>query len=45
MTPSMTINDIFYMNVIPIYIDSIVRITQDIDSCGIDKSKINTFLS
>ena len=39
------INDIYYLNTIPIYIDSIVRITQDIDSCGIDKSKINTLCS
>jgi hypothetical protein len=39
------INDIYYLNTIPIYIDSIVRITQDINSCGIDVSKINTLCS
>jgi hypothetical protein len=39
------INNIYYLNIIPIYIDTIVRITQDIDSCGIDKSKINNLCS
>jgi hypothetical protein len=39
------INDIYYLNTIRVYIDSIVRITQDIDSCGIDISKINTLCS
>jgi hypothetical protein len=39
------INDIYYLNTIPVYIDSIIRITQDIDSCGIDSSKINTLCS
>jgi hypothetical protein len=39
------INDIYYLNTIPVYIDSIVRITQDINSCGIDISKINTLCS
>ena len=39
------INDIYYLNTIPVYIDSIIRITQDIDSCGIDISKINTLCS
>ena len=39
------INDIYYLNTIPIYIDSIVRITQDINSCEIDVSKINQLCS
>ncbi len=39
------INNIYYLNTIPVYIDTIIRITQDIDSCGIDKSKINTLCS
>ena len=39
------INDIYYLNTIPIYIDSIIRITQDINSCGIDVSNINTLCS
>ena len=39
------INDINYLKTIPIYIDSVIRITQDINSCGIDKSKINSFCS
>ena len=39
------INDIYYLNTIPVYIDSIVRITQDIDSCGVDVSKINMLCS
>ena len=39
------INDIYYLNTIPVYIDSIVRITQDIDSCGIDVSQINLLCS
>jgi hypothetical protein len=39
------INDIYYLNTIPIYINTIVRITQDISSTGIDTSKINTLCS
>ena len=35
------INNIMYLKTLPVYIDSIVRITQDIDSCGVDKSDIN----
>ena len=36
------INSIFYMNVIPIYIDSIIRITQDPESISIDLSTIDS---
>ena len=36
------INNIFYMNVISIYIDSIIRITQDPESSNIDLSTINS---
>ena len=39
------INDIYYLNTIPIYIDSIIRITQDKNNCGIDTKKINTLCS
>jgi hypothetical protein len=39
------INDIYYLNTISVYIDSIIRITQDIESCGIDISKITSLCS
>ena len=39
------INDIYYLNTISVYIDSIIRITQDIGSCGIDISKITSLCS
>ena len=39
------INDIYYLNTIPIYIDSIIRISQDIDSCGINTANINSLCS
>ena len=39
------INDIYYLNTISVYIDSIIRITQDINSCGIDISKITSLCS
>jgi len=35
------INDIYYLNTIPIYINTIVRITQDIESTTVDSSLIN----
>jgi len=34
------INDIYYLNTIPVYLDTIVRITQDINSSDIDPSLI-----
>ena len=39
------INDIYYLNTIPVYINTIVRITQDISSTGVEASKINTLCS
>jgi len=36
------INDIFYLNIIPIYLDSIIRITQLPESSGIPISTIDT---
>ena len=39
------INDIYYLNTIPVYINTIIRITQDISSTEIDSSKINTLCS
>ena len=39
------INDINYLKTIPVFVDSIIRITQDIDSCGVDESKINSLCS
>jgi len=39
------INDIYYLNTIPIYIDTIIRITQDINSSSIEVSKINNLCS
>jgi hypothetical protein len=39
------INDPYYLNTISVYIDSIIRITQDIDSCGIDISEIYSLCS
>ena len=39
------INDIYYLNTIPIYINTLIRITQDINSSGIKASKINTLCS
>ena len=39
------INNIYYLNIIPVYINSIIRITQDISSTGVDTSKINTLCS
>jgi hypothetical protein len=35
------INDIFYMNVIPIYIDSLIRITQSPETSNVDVSTID----
>ena len=37
------INNIYYLDTIPIYIDTIVRITQDISSTKIKKSLINSY--
>jgi len=34
------INDIYYLNTIPVYLDTLVRITQDIDSSAIKSSTI-----
>ena len=39
------INNIYYLNIIPVYINSIIRITQDISSTGVYTSKINTLCS
>jgi hypothetical protein len=39
------INNIQYLNIIPVYIDSIVRIIQDIDSCGVELKIINNLCS
>jgi len=39
------INNIEYLNTIPVYIDSIIRITQDIKSTEVEPSKINTLCS
>ena len=39
------INDIYYLNTIPIYINTLIRITQDINSSGIKVSKINSLCS
>lgn len=39
------INNIQYLKTIPIYVDSIVRIMQDIDSCGVDPAKVNKLCS
>jgi hypothetical protein len=39
------INDIYYLKTIPVYINTIVRITQDITSSGIPSSKIKTLCS
>lgn len=39
------INNINYFKTIPIYIDSIVRITQDVESCGIDPKQISKLCS
>ena len=36
------INNIFYMNVIPIYLDSLIRITQNPQDTGVDVSTINS---
>lgn len=39
------ITNIQYLNIIPVYIDSIVRIIQDPDSCGVDKENIKKLCS
>jgi hypothetical protein len=39
------INDIYYLNTIPVYINSIVQITQDIESIGIEPALINKLCS
>jgi hypothetical protein len=39
------INDIYYLNTIPIYLDTIIRITQDIKSTAIDSSSITKLCS
>ena len=39
------INDIYYLNTIPIYLNTIVRITQDIDSSNIEASLIKNLCS
>jgi len=39
------INDIYYLSTIPIYLDSIVRITQDKKSTGFSTKKINDICS
>jgi len=39
------INNIFYLDTIPVYIDSFVRITQDINSTKVDSTEINTLCS
>jgi len=39
------INDIFYLDTIPIYLDSIIRITQDKNSTKYPTKKINEFCS
>jgi hypothetical protein len=39
------INNIQYLNTIPVYVDSIIRITQDIKSTDVNISKINTLCS
>ena len=39
------INDIYYLRIIPVYINTIIRITQDISSTKVDKSKIKTLCS
>ena len=36
------INNIFYMNIIPIYLDSLIRITQNPEDAGVDVSTINS---
>ena len=38
-------SDIYYLKTIPVYLDSIIRITQDIKSCGIAQKKINKLCS
>jgi hypothetical protein len=35
------INNVNYLKIIPVYVDSIVRIIQDISSCDVDPNKIN----
>jgi hypothetical protein len=35
------INNVNYLKTIPVYVDSIVRIIQDISSCGVEPNKIN----
>jgi hypothetical protein len=39
------INDIYYLNTIPVYLNTIVRITQDIDSTNIESSLIKNLCS
>ena len=39
------INDIYYLNTIPVYLDTIIRITQDIHSSKIDASSITKLCS
>jgi hypothetical protein len=39
------INNIFYLNTIPVYIDSFVRITQDITSTKVNNEEINMLCS
>ena len=39
------INDINYLNTIPVYIDTLIRITQDINSSKINASEINNLCS
>ena len=39
------INDIYYLNTIPVYIDTLVRITQDINSSRIKQSEIKKLCS
>jgi hypothetical protein len=39
------INDIYYLNTIPVFVDSVIRITQDTKSCGIKKSQITSLCS
>jgi len=41
MVEMENINDIFYMSVIPIYIDSLIRITQVPESSNVDLSTID----
>jgi len=39
------INDIYYLNTIPIYLDTLIRITQDIKSTSFDSSRISLLCS